>query len=176
MLWKMGMCSTAWKNLRGMGNSAGASWRICRPVRASRWMSVSIIPWILRFGKLPSRESRVGTVRGDAVILAGILNVRRCLSSIWGKRLISMAAEVILFFRIMRMKSLSRRHALAMITVLPDIGCIMALLPFTMKKCQNPGIIFLPLKTFCKSILEKWSGSLSSRRIIAVRWISVTNA
>lgn len=44
------------------------------------------------------------------------------------------------------------------------------------EKCQNPGIISLPLKTFCKSILEKWSGSLSSRRIIAVRWISVTNA
>lgn len=48
------------ENLRGMGNSAGASWRICRPVRASRWMSVSIIPWICALESCQAGRAELG--------------------------------------------------------------------------------------------------------------------
>ena len=73
-----------------------------------------------------------GKARGEKDVPAGISNVLPCLSIIWERLLISMAAAVILSFRIMKMKLPRPRDA--RIASLSITGCTTDLLLSIPKK------------------------------------------
>jgi len=62
------------RNLQNTGSFLTSHWRIWSLAQELTWMKGKKTPWILRCGRLKSRESLHGTARGEKEGRAGILN------------------------------------------------------------------------------------------------------
>ena len=65
------------QSMADYGKLSGGPWTICSPVLELRWRPTKNTPVILCSGSPLPMTSRVGTVPGDVVVLAGIWNARR---------------------------------------------------------------------------------------------------
>lgn len=77
------------------GALSGRKMMTCWQAHVSRSMRENAIPAILLSGRGPSRVNRSGKVPGERDVPAGTLNAPPCLSIIWERLLISMAAAAI---------------------------------------------------------------------------------
>ena len=84
---------------------------------------LDFVLWISCSGNRKKKENPRGNLRGVKAVRDGILSVRRCQKNISASRLTSMRAERILYFHIMKMKSLRARRPMA--KGFQNIGCTM---------------------------------------------------